>query len=1036
MRRSIVKAAVQGLTALGGAAAVVATGDPGLGVIAATLGGVTASVGEDAVDQVFRTTDRAALDARVRSAVSTRFPDLGRGELKAGLSSAFDVLSAHALTMDEWAGLDFDPRRAAQTVAERAHGRSGSGEVLVQAVIEETYRATVPFLESIVEALTRLGRVETATGRIDAKTDRLLLTAERQTALLELIHQKVGAGPVAPLPPVGNPPDAAPASQPRSAVRAEIDTAWSSMPTDATTQVLRGDGGVGKSQLASQYFRTSDAAVKVWVDASRLDGVISGYAAAARAVGLRRENDRALAQAFRAWLTAADRTWLVVLDDLDVDPTLLAPWWPPVVAAGRTLVTTRRRGAGYHGSGRVEVDLDVYTPTEAAAYVTERLAGVVATDPAEVAALADDLGRHPVALSLATAVIIDSPRFATIAQYRRVLRDRTCPLAEVLPGEDAQHAELARRCRPTGEQWTIAAIWDIAVERAAERSPHAPAMAALLSCAHPTQTPRALFLSEAARRYLASAACPPGGVPLTEQQTWSALDALVLVSLATVGRDPWSPVAVHALAQRTIRDTLDPDQQVSTARALADAAAEVWHSAPHAAGAGLRATVTGLRDLAGPELTDRGEGAAAEVHPVLFLAGDSLGSAGRVGRAVTYYEDLLAALDAPDRRDVLAVRRCAAFWRAKSGDLSGALASLEDLLDDLLRVLGPDHPDTLLVRHNIARWRATSGDVVGGLAGLKEVWADWVRVLGRDHSRTLSTQHYIARWQAASGDVVGGLVGLDEVLVRQLRVLGPDHVRTLSTRHDIAYWQAASGDVGGGLAGLRAVLTDQARVRGPDHPDTLSTRHDIARWRAASGDVAGGLAGLDEVLVDRVRVLGPDHPSTLSTRHYIARWRAVAGDVVGGLAQLDQVLVDKARVLGPDHPSTLSTRHDIARWRAASGDVAGGLAGLQEVLADRERVLGPDHPDTLSTRYWTACWRAPDDVAGSLAGLEEVLADRARVLGSDHPSTVATRRSLEARRRGEVAAPHADRSVLDDDAELTEQINLQTDMDDAESAVA
>ena len=1024
VRRSVVKAAVQGLMTLGGAAAVVATGDPGLGVVLTGLSGAGASVGGDVVDQVFGSTRREALDAQVRSAVSARFPDLGRKELKAGLRSACDIMAAHALTMEDWAALDLDPRRAAQTVVGRAHEASGG---LVQAVVEETYRAMAPYQVFIVEALTRLGRIET-------KTDRLVTTAERQTELLVSIEEKVGAGPAVRVPPVGNPPDAAPAPQPRSAVRDAIDAAWSGAPTVVMmTQVLRGDGGVGKSQLAGQYFRLSDAAVKVWVDASRLDGVISGYAAAARAVGLRRENDEALARAFRAWLAAADRTWFVVLDDLDVDPVQLAPWWPPTVSPGRTLVTTRRRGAGYHGSGRVEVDLDVYTPAEAASYVTERLAGAVATDPAEVEALTEDLGRHPVALSLAAAVIIDSPRFATVAQYRQVLHDRSRSLTDALPGQDALHAELARRGRPTDDRWTIAAIWDIAVERATERSAHAPAMAALLSFAHPTQTPRPLFLTEAARRYLGSP-----DAPLTDEQTWTALDALVSVSLVAVGRDPWSPVAVHALAQRTIRDTLDPDQQASAARALADAAAEVWDSAPPDGAGGLRATVTALRDLAGPALVD------AEVHRALFLAGDSLGSAGRVRRAVRYYEDLRARLVAdPDRRDVLAVRRCSAFWRAKSGDVTGAIAALEDLLVDLLRVLGPDHPDTLLARHNIARWRATSGDVVGGLAALEDVLADSVRVLGLNHYRTLSTRHYIARWRAVSGDIAGGLAGLEEVLAERLKALGRDHYRTLSTRHDIAHWRAASGDITGGLAGMKEVLAARARTRGRDHPDTLSTRHDIARWRAALGDVAGGLAGLGEVLADRVRVLGPDHPSTLSTRHYIARWRAVSGDVVGGLAEFEKVLVDKARVLGPDHPSTLSTRHNVARWRAASGDVAGGLAGLKDVLADRVRVLGPDHPDTLSTRYRIAYWCVESGDTGGLAEMEDVLANRVRVLGPDHPGTMATRRSLEVYRRrlggaAQARIPRltvaADSSIqwtpFDDYVELMGMVGVQTDIDD------
>ena len=43
--------------------------------------------------------------------------------------------------------------------------------------------------------------------------------------------------------------------------------------------------------------------------------------------------------------------------------------------------------------------------------------------------------------------------------------------------------------------------------------------------------------------------------------------------------------------------------------------------------------------------------------------------------------------------------------RGEAGDPRGAVAALEQLLADQVRVLGADHPNTLLTRNNIARWR-------------------------------------------------------------------------------------------------------------------------------------------------------------------------------------------------------------------------------------------------------------------------------------------------------------------------------------------
>jgi hypothetical protein len=45
------------------------------------------------------------------------------------------------------------------------------------------------------------------------------------------------------------------------------------------------------------------------------------------------------------------------------------------------------------------------------------------------------------------------------------------------------------------------------------------------------------------------------------------------------------------------------------------------------------------------------------------------------------------------------------MWRGQAGDRTGAATGFEQLLTDLLRVLGPDHPNTLTTRGNLAMWQ-------------------------------------------------------------------------------------------------------------------------------------------------------------------------------------------------------------------------------------------------------------------------------------------------------------------------------------------
>ena len=48
-------------------------------------------------------------------------------------------------------------------------------------------------------------------------------------------------------------------------------------------------------------------------------------------------------------------------------------------------------------------------------------------------------------------------------------------------------------------------------------------------------------------------------------------------------------------------------------------------------------------------------------------------------------------------------------------------------------MLGPDHYHTLITRHDLAHWHGESGNLAGAVAGLEEMLADQLRLLGQRH---------------------------------------------------------------------------------------------------------------------------------------------------------------------------------------------------------------------------------------------------------------------------------------------------------------
>ncbi|HEX7306368.1 FxSxx-COOH system tetratricopeptide repeat protein [Lentzea sp.] len=669
------------------------------------------------------------------------------------------------------------------------------------------------------------------------------------------------------------------------------------------TTVLSGLGGVGKTQLAVAYaervWAAGEVEFLVWVTAESREAIVSSYARAnARLAGAEESDPERGARSLLEWLSTTTVPWLIVLDDL-LAPRDIAGLWPPTTGTGRAVVTTRRRDAALRGHRRALVEIGVFSADEAQAYLRDAL------DSKEemldgVAALAGDLGYLPLALAQAGAYMAD--RHLSCAAYRARLAERR--LVNLLPGPD----EL-----PDEHRATVAATWALSVEQADRLAPAGVACPLLevASSLHANGVPVGVFTAPDVLALLTAAT----GRKIDEHDALDGLGCLHRLNLITfdAGTSPQT-VRIHALVQRATRDTWSPERAAAVTRVTATALLQIWPDVEHDASLGqlLRANTSAL-DAAGSEHLWE-----LDAHEVLFRSARSLGEAGLVAEAREQFGKLRGRADqrlGSDHPVTLSSRHASAYWRGEAGDPAGAVAALDDLLTDQLRVLGPDHPDTLTTRHDRVRWQGEAGDPAGAVAAFEEVLVDRLRVLGADHPDTLNTRHALAYSRGVDGDPNAAAAAFEELLSDRLRTLGPGHPDTLLTRNNFAYWRGKAGDSAGAVAEFSELLADYLRVLGPDHPLTLNTRHNCARWQAEGGDSAGAVAAFTELLADYLRVLGPDHPQTLNTRYHHARCRGKAGDPAGAVTMFTELLEDQLRVLGPEHPHTSNTRRKIAQWQ-------------------------------------------------------------------------------------------------------------------------
>ncbi len=329
------------------------------------------------------------------------------------------------------------------------------------------------------------------------------------------------------------------------------------------------------------------------------------------------------------------------------------------------------------------------------------------------------------------------------------------------------------------------------------------------------------------------------------------------------------------------------------------------------------------------------------------------------------------------------------------GDLPGARALQEQVLEARRRLLGPEHPAMLISLNNLAETLRAQGDLPGARALQEQVLEARRRILGPEHPAMLISMNNLASTLRAQGDLPGARALQEQVLEVRRRLLGPEHPNTLTSLNNLASTLSAQGDLPGARALEEQVLKARRRLLGPEHPDTLTSMSNLASTLSAQGDLPGARTLEAQVLDIRRRTLGPEHPDTLTSLNNLAQTLSAQGDLLGARALQEQVLEARRRLLGPEHPDTLGSMNNQALTLRAQGDLPGARALQEQGLDAHRRILGPEHPNTLiSMGNLASTLRAQGDLPGARALQEQVLNIHRRTLGPEHPDTLTSMNNL------------------------------------------
>lgn len=377
-----------------------------------------------------------------------------------------------------------------------------------------------------------------------------------------------------------------------------------------------------------------------------------------------------------------------------------------------------------------------------------------------------------------------------------------------------------------------------------------------------------------------------------------------------------------------------------------------------------------------------GEHAATlnELGKALAADGDYAGAEAVLKRALAAARSTRSDLEWPIQGNL-------AIAREEQGDLAGARALKEQVLEGLRRRFGADHPETWTAMNNLAFTLRAQGEWSRARDLEEQVLAALRRKLGPEHPDTLSAMSNLSMTLYAQGDLAAARPLGEQVLAARRRVLGAEHEDTLTAMANLGSILADQGELAQ-ARDLDEKVVQARRARfGADHPDTLGAMSNLASILVDQGDLIRARP-LQEQVLEGMRRLGADHPSTLTAMSNLAETLRLQGDLAQARPLQEQVLASRRHQLGADHPDTLGAMNNLAMTLSDLGDLVKARELDEQVLAALRQQLGVDHPSTLTAMANLALvLHTQGELAKTRLLEEQILESRRRLLGPKHPDT-------------------------------------------------